>query len=81
MNVKTTHELARELLADVDCPLDWPMCRACGRRCDPDGIVKRTGAADISEGCFTFHEECWHGLSDAQLKEANKMCSDLFNGR
>ena len=78
--MKMTHEWARQLLADINCPLDWPICRACGKRLAPrSGIT--TGATQIGEGCFAFHYECRNALNPAQVAEMNLCSSKLFEGR
>ena len=73
----TTHEYARLLLADIDCPTDWPLCRACGKRMAPGSGVS-TGASSIAEGTFKFHHGCYDNLSAEQKMEASLIRSKLF---
>ncbi len=75
----TTHEWARRLLADIDCPLDWPCCRKCGKRMDPNGReYVSMGATCIGESCYVFHHTCWDEMTDAEKAEGNKVSSTLF---
>ena len=76
----TTHEYAKELLADIDCPLDWPICRACGKRMPPGSGIS-TGATQIGEGCYVFHASCRTNLTKDQEQEINLVSSKLFDSR
>ena len=68
--MKTTHEWARELLADIDCPLDWPICRACSKRLAP-GTGISTGATQ-DESCFVLHVGCRDSLRPGQVAYVNR---------
>jgi hypothetical protein len=76
---KTTHELAREMLADVDCPLSWARCRVCKKRIDPTAPSVHMGATSIMECCPSFHQECWDALTPEARAEGNKVTSVHFN--